>query len=90
MRAIQYKGWTLEQNQDCSDPDVHKIYHYAVRKGEKILLDWSAHVWMDEDDFRDMVDFGFPRRSMIGSPAPLSKEDLDLIAEVNRASKELN
>jgi hypothetical protein len=54
-------GWTYEQEIEQYD-DVSKIFHYAVKDGKKVDMDWSPYTTPSDKEFKLWVDLGMPTR----------------------------
>ena len=81
-------GWTYEQEIEQYD-DVSKIFHYAVKDGKKVDMDWSPYTSPSDKEFKLWVDLGMPTRKAVKGIGPLDKDDLITIAKSKKGTENL-
>jgi hypothetical protein len=81
-------GWTYEQEIEQYD-DVSKIFHYAVKDGKKVDMDWSPYTTPSDKEFKLWVDLGMPTRKAVKGIGPLDKNDLITIAKSKKGTENL-
>lgn len=58
-RHYSYDGWRYETEIDDED-DVSKIWHYAVKDGKRVMINYSPYAFLSPQRFRNFIDNGHP------------------------------
>ena len=83
-----YKGWTYDSEVEEYD-DNRKLFHYAVKDGKQVDMDWSPYNKPTDDEFKLWIDLGMPTRKDVGSIGPLDKDDLMTLAKTKQGTHDL-
>ncbi len=58
-RHYSYEGWTYETETDEEEDNV-KIWHYAVRNGKRVMINYTPYAYLSPARFRNFIDNGHP------------------------------
>lgn len=83
-----YKGWAYDSEVEEYD-DNRKLFHYAVKDGKQVDIDWSPYNKPTDDEFKLWIDLGMPTRKDVGSIGPLDKDDLMTLAKTKQGTHDL-
>ena len=83
-----YKGWKYDSEVEEYD-DNRKLFHYAVKDGKQVDMDWSPYNKPTDDEFKLWIDLGMPTRKDVGSIGPLDKDDLMTLAKTKQGTHDL-
>jgi len=68
-RHYSYDGWRYETEIDDED-DVSKIWHYAIKDGKRVMINYTPYAYLSPQRFRNFIDNGHPElwnRSALGN-----------------------
>lgn len=58
-RHYAYDGWRYETDTDEEEDNI-KIWHYAVKDGKRVMINYSPYAYLSPQRFRNFIDNGHP------------------------------
>ena len=58
-RHYAYDGWRYETDTDEEEDNI-KIWHYAVKDGQRVMINYSPYAYLSPQRFRNFIDNGHP------------------------------
>ena len=58
-RHYAYDGWRYETDTDEEEDNI-KIWHYAVKDGKRVMINYTPYAYLSPQRFRNFIDNGYP------------------------------